>query len=555
MEAARSLIVSPPSFPPRTLPRSSASSVSPVNAVTSMPTASLAQNFPTSVLLQEQRDEYRPVLNIYKEDKTSQVTLDRRHMTTGSSDKEEGPDNSEQLVRDFQNQLLAWPGLCSLLPPSSRLENLSLSSTMKSSTIDTEVIDVESSIVLALAKKALLASKQAVMLNEDSETFKDDLNGSLSHSLVSTSLTKLPLDEVITVRSTRLQERHSKKRKASKLKGVVNDRNISRRVKAKRKTKKGLGGNDHFTSMLASNKTKVLTAKQELEVIAQVQDLLKLEEVKNRLESHFGREPTLAEWSEGVGISPRALQSQIYSGNSSRQKLICANLRLVVHIAKSFLTSGVSIQDLFQAGCIGLMTSVGRFKPQAGCRFSTYAYWWIKQAVRKASYQRSWITLSAHTHALLGKISKARRLFDQEGNHNPTYEELAERVNIKVDKLRLILIRSREPISMDQPVWGDEGGVTYHDITEDTTLDGPEIKLMQMDLNNLLVRTLEPRERQMVRLRYGIDGGRPYTLTEIGVKFGISRERVRQLVDKSTLKLRECPESEGFSLAAYREMV
>nr|AKC88764.1 sigma factor [Erodium foetidum] len=553
MEAARSLIASPPSFPPRALPRSSASS--PATAVTSMPTASVAQNFPTSVLLQEHRDENRPLLNIFKEDKTSQVTLDRRHMTTDTSDKEEDPGNSEQLVRDFQNQLLAWPGLCSLLPPSYRHENLSLSSTMQPTTIDTKLIDVESSIAISLAKKALLASKQAVMLNEYFETFNDDLNGSLSHSLESTSSIELPLDKGITVRSTRLQERRSKNRKVPKLKGVVNERNMSRRVKAKRKIKKSPGGNDPFKSLLSSNKTKVLTSKEELEVVAQVQDLMKLEEVKSRLEYQFGREPTLVEWAEGVGISPRALRSQVYSGNSSREKLICANLRLVVYVAKPYLTSGVSLQDLFQAGCIGLMTGVERFKPQAGCRFSTYAYWWIRQSVRKASYQRSWFILPDHIHALLAKVRKARALYGEEGNNNPTYEEIAERVNITVDKLKILLTRSREPISLEQTVWGTEGGVTYHEITEDTTIEGPERELMRMDINNLLIRTLNPREMQIIRLRYGIEGGRPYTLSEIGAKFGICKERVRQVLERSILKLQQWSDSEGFKLDAYREMV
>nr|AKC88761.1 sigma factor [California macrophylla] len=555
MEAARSLISSPPPFPPRTLPRISASSVSPATAVTSMPTASLARNFPTSVLLQEQRDEYRPLLSIFKEDKTSQLTLDRRHMTTDTSDKEEAPGYSEQLVRDFQNQLLAWPGLYSLLSPSHRHENQSLSSTMQSATTDTKSIDVESSIAISLAKKALLASKQAVMLNEYSETFKDDLNGSLSQSVESTSLTNLPLDERITVRSTRLQERHSKKRRVPNLKGAVNERNMSRRVKAKRKTKKGLSRNDPFNSLFSSKKSKPLTAKEELEVIAQVQDLMKLEEVKSRLQSHFGREPTLVEWSEVVGISSRDLQSQLYSGNRSREKLICANLRLVVYVAKPYLKSGVSLQDLFQAGCMGLMTSVQRFKPQAGCRFSTYAYWWIRQTVRKASIQTSGFALPAHIHALLGKVQKARRLYGQEGNHNPTADEIAERVNITVHKLRKLLIRSREPISLQQTVWGDEGGVTYQEITEDTTIEGPEKELMIMDINNLLMKTLNPRERRIIRLRYGIEGDRPYTLSEIGVQFGISRERVRQLVDQSTLKLQKFSDTEGFKLEEYGEML
>nr|AKC88772.1 sigma factor [Geranium maderense] len=553
MEAAMSLIASPPPFPHRAQTRICASSVSPANAVTSMPTASLARNFPTSVLLQEQRDEYKPLLNIFKEDKTSQVTLDRRHMSTDTADKEEDPGNSEQLERDFQNQLLAWPGLCSSLSPSHAHESQNLSSTIQSDMIDTTLIEFESTVAIVLAKKALLATKQAVKLNEYSETFKDDLNDSISHSLRSTSLTMLPLDEGITVRSTRLQERNSKKRKVPKLQSVLSERNMPKMVKAKRKIKKSLGGKDPLKSLLSSSKTKVLTSKEELELIAQVQDLMKLEEVKSRLQSHLGREPTLVEWAEGVGLSSRTLQSQIYSGNCSREKLICANLRLVVYVAKPYLPSGVSLKDLFQAGCLGLMTSVEKFKPQANCRFSTYAYYWIKQAVRKASFRSSWYTLPVHIHNLLGKIRKAKKLFNEEGNSNPTDEEIAKRVNITVYKLRIIRIRAREPISLEQTVWGDEGGITYQEITEDLNYEGPEKELMQMDINNLLIRALNPRERRIIMLRYGMEGGRPYTLSEIGAKYGISRERVRQLVDQSKEKIKQLTDGEVFRLESYKE--
>nr|AKC88773.1 sigma factor [Geranium phaeum] len=551
MEAARSLIIPPPPLAPRT----SASSISPATAVTSMPTASLAQNFPASVLSQEQRDENKPLLSIFREDKTSQVTLDRRHVAIVTSDKEEDPGNSEQLERDFQNQLLAWPGLCSLLPPSYGHENQYLSSTMLSATIDTELIEFESSVAIAIAKEALLATKQAVKLNEYSETCKDDLNDLLSHSVSSTSLAKLPLDEGITVRSTRLRERHSKKRNVPKLNSAFNERNSTKRVEAKKGRKKGLGRSDPFDALLSSNKTKLLTAKEELELIAQVQDLHKLEEVKSSLQSHLGREPTLIEWAEGVGISCRTLQSQIFSGNSSREKLIYANMRLVVYVAKPYLRSGVSLKDLFQAGCMGLMISVEKFKPQANCRFSTYAYYWIKQTVRKASYRRAWCTLPDHVHNLLGKVWKARRLYGQEGNHNPTDEEIAERVNITVDKLRILLARSRKPTSLDQTVWGDEGGVTYQEITEDTSIEGPEKKLMRMDINNLLIRTLNPREQQILMLRYGMAGNRPLTLSEIGAKFGISQERVRQVVDQSKEKLKQVTDGEEFRLERYKEPI
>nr|AKC88792.1 sigma factor [Pelargonium transvaalense] len=556
METASNFLAPPPPFPPRTPSRKCASSTS---SVISVPTASLAQSFPTSVLLQEQRDEYKPLLHILKEDKLSQVTLDRRHMLTGTSGKEEDPGNSEQLVQNLEHQFLDWPGLYPLLPSSNMHKDPSLSSIMQSATVGMKLVDVEPSIALALAKKALSASKHAAMLYEGNEILEDDLNGSLSYSLGSTSLIKLPLEKEIAVRSTRLQERRSKKRRVSKLKDVVLERNRPRKVKAKRKRKTKKRGFDQNVTFppFSSHRTKLLTNKEELTLIAQIQDLMKLEEVKSLLQFHIGREPTLAEWSGVVGISCRVLQSQIDSGNSSRERLISANLGLVVHVARMYLRSGVSLPDLFQAGRFGLITSIDRFKPQAGCRFSSYAYWWIRQAVRKAVIDHGrLIRLPEHAHALLSKASKARRLLIKEGISHPTNEQIAKRVNITTEKLVVLQNRAREPISLQQKVCA-ESNVTLEVITADPNNPDPEEaavnELMMQHVRNLIVTTLEPRERQIVILRFGIGGGRVKTLTEVGEKLGLSRERVRQLQDRSLGKLKQCMESEGAD--AFREIL
>nr|AKC88793.1 sigma factor [Pelargonium x hortorum] len=561
METASNFLAPPPPFPPRTPSRKCASSTSAAPAVTSVPTASLARSFPTSVLLQEQRDEYKPLLHILKEDKLSQVTLDRRHMLTGTSGKEEDPGNSEQLVQNLEHQFLDWPGLYPLLPPSNMHKDPSLSSIMQSATVGMKLEDVEPSIALALAKKALSASKQAAMLYEDNEILEDDLNGSLSYSLGSTSSIKLPLEREIAVRSTRLQERRSKKRRASKLKDVVLERYRPNKVKAKRKTKtktkqRGLDQNVPFPQF-SSHQTKLLTNKEELTLIAQIQDFKKLEEVRSELQSHIGREPTLAEWSGVVGLSCRVLQSQIDSSNRCRQRLISANLGLVVHVARKYLSSGVSLPDLFQAGRSGLITSIDRFKPQAGSRFSTYAYWWIRQSVRKSIFEHGrLIRLPEHVHALLSKVSKARRLLIEEGISDPTDEQVAKRVNITTEKLMVLQNRAREPISLQQKV-GAESNVSLEAIAVDHSNPDPEEaavnELMMQHVRNLIVTTLEPRERQIVRLRFGIGGGRVNTLTEVGEKLGLSRERVRQLQDQSLGKLKQGMESAGAD--EFRELL
>nr|AKC88789.1 sigma factor [Pelargonium myrrhifolium] len=556
METASNFLAPPPPLPPRTPSRKCTSSTSSAPAVTYMPTASLARSFPTSVLLQELHDEYKPLLHILKEDKISQ-TLDRRHMLTGTSGKEEDPSNSEQLV-NLEHQLLDWPGLYPLLPPSDMHKDPSLSSNMQSATVSMKLIDAEPSIALALAKKALSASKHAAMLYEDNEILEDDLNGSLSYSLGSTSLTKLPLEKEIAVRSTRLQERRSKKRRVSKLKDVVLERNRPKKVKAKRKNKqRGFNLNDPFPLFFSSHQTKLLTHKEELTLIAQIQDLSKLEIVKNMLQSHIGREPTLFEWSEVVGLSCRDLQLKVNSGNSSREKLVSANLRLVVHIASKYKNYGVQLPDLFQAGRMGLITSMNRFKPQAGTRFSTYAYWWIRQAVRKAIFEHGrFIRLPENVHALLSKVYKARKLLVKEGFPRPTDEQVAERVNITTEKLAELENRARLPISLQKKVYTDSN-VTLEDIIADPNHPDPEEEalneLMKQDLHDLIVTTLEPRESQIIFLRFGIIGGRVKTLGEVGLKFGISRERVRQLQDQSLAKIKQRMQSQG--MAGFRELL
>nr|AKC88790.1 sigma factor [Pelargonium nanum] len=557
MDTASNFLASPPPFPPRTQSRKCASSISAAPAVTSMPTASLARSFPTSVLLQEQRDEYKPLLHILKEDNISQVTLDRRHMLTDFSGKEEDPGHSEQLVQNLEHQLLDWPGLYPLLPSSNMHKDPSLSPTMQPATVSMKLIDVEPSIALALAKKALSASKHAAMLYEDNEILEDDPNGSLSYSLESTSLTKLPLEKEIAVRSTRLQERRSKKRRVSKLKDVL-ERNRSKKVKAKRKIKqRGFDQNDTLRPLFSCHQTKLLTYKEELTLIAQVQDLMKLEEVKSKLQSHIGREPTLIEWSKSVGISCRDLQSHIDSGNNSREKLVSANLRLVVHVAKKYLYSGLSLLDLFQAGRLGLITSVDKFKPQGGCRFSTYAYWWIRQAIRKATFEcGSFSHLPEHIHALLRKVSKAKRLLVEEGNYHPTNEQIAKRVNITTEKLVGLLNHARKPISLQQKVFAGQN-ITLEHITADPNIPDPEEsamnELMIQHMRKLIVTTLKPRESQIIKLRYGVGGGRAYTLAEVGLRFGLSRERVRQLQNQSLAKLKLRIKNEGADL--FRQLL
>ncbi|XP_052172540.1 RNA polymerase sigma factor sigF, chloroplastic [Diospyros lotus] len=563
MEVGRNLLSSSSPLTARThlrnCPSSSSSSSSSVlmlheqaaHALPFMPTTSLAQHFPTSVL-QEQRDETRPFMHMIKEDKMSQVTLSTMQMEGGSPrHKENSNMDSDQCLEHFQRRLLNLPGLWYLLPS---FETKGMPSSTVPSTPGKENKLIEPHNVVALAKKALSASKQAALLAEDSELLAD-IDQSLNPR--STSFGNFPLEEK-TVRSTRMLERRSKKRRVAKPRVTVEETSNSRKANLQRKKSVSFDPNDPLRLFLRGSETRqLLTAKEESELIAQIQDLMRLEEVKNKLHYQFNCEPTLVEWAAAVGLSCRDLKLQIHRGNSSREKLIYANFRMVVHIAKLYQGRGLNLQDLLQEGSRGLMRSVEKFKPQAGCRFASYAYWWIRQTIREAIFHHSrTIRLPENVYILLKKVTEAKRLCIQEGNHRPTKEQIAARAGITVEKLERLLFAARMPLSMQQPVWTDQD-TTFQEVTADTAIETPEAlvakRLMRQHVRSLL-SVLSPKERRIIRLRFGIvEGANPKSLSEIGSVFGLSKERVRQLESRALHKLKQSLSVHG--LNAYADLV
>lgn len=526
--------------------------------------SSAAQHFPTSVLLQEHRDEYRPLLHMYKEDKTSQATLNTRQMDMASVHEKDNIGNADQLVYDFRQQLRLRSHLQNLLT-SSPTGKITASSTLQPVTNDSDgpAVGLQSN-ALSLAKEALSASKQAASVAKELKSIKaDDDVDPLPFGLASTSLPDSSLGKNKIVRSTRILERRSKQRKVPKSKVLDDESYLARksdaqgRLRVEKMITKGFDQNDPLRMFLWGPETKqLLTLEEESQLIAQIQDLLRLEEVKMKLQSQFGREPTLAEWAEGMGLSCHTLQTRLHCGNRSREKLINANLRMVVHIAKYYLGRGLSLPDLLQEGSMGLMKSVEKFKPQAGCRFGTYAYWWIRQTIKKAIFLHSrTIRLPENLYTLLGKVIEAKKMYIQEGNLRPTKEELATRVGITVDKLENLLFAARIPLSMQQTVWADQD-TTFQEITADSAIEIPDVsvakQLMRRHVRNLL-SILTPKERKIIRLRFGIEDGHEKTLSEIGNVFGLTKERVRQLESRALIKLKQCLVSQG--LDAYVDLI
>ncbi|MFB2878208.1 RNA polymerase sigma factor, RpoD/SigA family [Floridanema aerugineum] len=275
----------------------------------------------------------------------------------------------------------------------------------------------------------------------------------------------------------------------------------------------------------------LLTREQEIVYGKQVQQMMTLLEAKEALATSLKREPSRKEWADHVQMSEADVSDAIRRGQRAKQKMIEANLRLVVAIAKKYQKRNLEFLDLIQEGTLGLERGVEKFDPMRGYKFSTYAYWWIRQAITRAIAQQGRaIRLPIHITEKLNKIKKVQRELSQQLGRSATPAEIAASLELDTSQIREYLTIARQPISLDVRV-GDNQDTELSDLLED---DGPSPEnfitqeSLRQDLDDLLAE-LTPQQRQVLSLRFGLADGNALSLAKVGEQLNLSRERVRQL--------------------------
>jgi len=325
------------------------------------------------------------------------------------------------------------------------------------------------------------------------------------------------------------------------------EREIARLQESLQDKRRGKTTRANYHKWIAQNRAAIQTAVEKLPLKPGLLDQLVADvrrQAKRLAEARTSKDIRALEREIGLGkktlqAALRGIEEHDRVVRQAKRELMEANLRLVVSVAKRYRGSELTLLDLVQEGNIGLMKAVDRFQYRRGFKFSTYATWWIRQAITRAIADHSrTIRLPVHIVETLNRMSRVNRTLVNEMGRDPTPEELAKKTGVPARKVRLILESSRKPLSLETPIGED---LKLGDFLEDQSTESPNDNLISLDLTNQVARalgTLSAKEKKILRLRFGIGDEGEHTLEEVGKRFSVTRERIRQIETKALRKLR-----------------
>eukprot|EP01039_Chlorochromonas_danica_P005131 gene5131-5638_t len=303
-----------------------------------------------------------------------------------------------------------------------------------------------------------------------------------------------------------------------------------------------VGDNKVFGAELM--KHSLLTFDDEIELSKQYKLSCYINSKEKSMQNELGRDITVAELAAALSITEEQVRSLLIKGESAKKVLIRANMRLVFHIARHYRYRGVSYPDLIQEGTLGLMKAVEKYDGERGYRFSTYASWWIKQSISRAVAEKSrLIRLPVHIHDMMVSIGKVEKKFTLAHARKPTSLELAERLALPLQKVELLLRCARDVESTETASFIAKDGVAQSTIKERlvsvgaSPIDTNDSVYLRMELRKVM-DDLNDRESQVLAMRFGLSDGNPMTLEEVGKRFNVTRERIRQIEARALSKMR-----------------